>query len=106
MSVRIRLTRMGRRNRPYYRIGAFDNRTRRDGKAIEYLGHYDPVNPKDEERVHLEEERIRHWLSVGAVPTETTRSLLRKEGILKRWHDIRQGTADTTAPEEAEASEE
>jgi small subunit ribosomal protein S16 len=81
LSVRIRLTRMGRKNRPFYRIGAYDNRTRRDGKPIERLGHYDPLNPKEEEQVNLNLERIRHWLSVGAQPSETVKSMVKKAGV-------------------------
>ena len=81
MSVRMRLTRMGRKNRPFYRIGVFDNRTRRDGVPIEGLGTYDPINPKPEEQVRLKEDRIRYWLSVGATPSETVASMIRKAGI-------------------------
>lgn len=81
MAVRIRLTRMGRRNRPFYRIGAFDARTRRDGRPIEYLGTYDPLNAKVEEQVKLDAERLAHWLSVGAQPSETVASFLKKQGI-------------------------
>ena len=81
VSVRIRLTRMGRKNRPFYRIGAFDNRTRRDGAAIELLGTYDPVNKRPEEQVRLKEERIRYWLSQGAQPSETVASMLKKAGF-------------------------
>lgn len=81
MSVRIRLTRMGRRNRPFYRIGAYDNRCRRDGAAIELLGTYDPLNEKPEEQVRLNEERIRHWLGEGAQPSETVTSFLKKRGF-------------------------
>jgi small subunit ribosomal protein S16 len=72
---------MGRRNRPFYRIGAFDNRTRRDGKAIEFLGTYDPMNGNPAEQVKLNTERIQHWLSVGAQPSETVGSFIRKAGI-------------------------
>jgi len=81
VSVRIRRTRMGRKNRPYYRIGAYDNRTRRDGKAIEFLGTYDPMNPDPEKQYSLENERIEYWVSVGAQPSETVASLMRKSGI-------------------------
>ncbi len=81
MSVRIRLTRMGRKNRPFYRIGAFDNRTRRDGASIEVLGFYDPLNPSADQQVQLKLERIRHWLDVGATPSETVASMIKKAGI-------------------------
>lgn len=80
MSVRLRLTRLGRRNRPYYRIAAFDNRSRRDGAPVEYLGTYDPLK-KDGETVEMNVERMKHWLSVGAEPSETVASMLLKAGL-------------------------
>lgn len=79
--VRIRLTKTGRRNKPYWRIGAFDNRTRRDGEPIEYLGSYDPYKVKDAEKVNVDKERIEHWLSCGAKPSDTVAQLLRAAGI-------------------------
>ena len=79
--VRIRLTRTGRKGKAYWRIGAFDARTRRDGKPIEYLGSYDPHATKDEDKVQLNQERVEHWLSKGAQPTETVAQLLRKQGV-------------------------
>ena len=79
--VRIRLARFGRRNKPYWRIGAFDSRTRRDGKPLEYLGSYDPHQEKDEDKVKFDKERVEHWLSVGAQPSETVAQLLRKQGV-------------------------
>ena len=81
MSVRIRLTRMGRKNRPYYRIGAYDNRTRRDGRAIELLGTYDPLNPDEEKQYSMDNARMEYWVSVGATPSETVASLMRKSGV-------------------------
>lgn len=79
MAVRIRLARMGRTNRPFYRIGVFDARTRRDGRAIEYIGYYDPINAKA--GTSVKEDRARHWLSVGAQPTETVASIFRGHGV-------------------------
>ena len=79
--VRIRLTRTGRRNRACWRVGAFDQRTRRDGAPIEYLGSYDPSREKDEDKVALNRERIEYWLSKGAQPSETVASMLKKLGI-------------------------
>ncbi len=79
--VRIRLARFGRKNKAYWRIGAFDAHTRRDGRPIEYLGSYDPHKTKDEEKVQLDRERVEYWLSKGAQPTETVASLLKKAGI-------------------------
>ena len=79
--VRIRLTRIGRRKKAYWRIGAFDARTRRDGEPIEYLGSYDPHQEKDEDKVKLNRERVEYWLSQGAQATETVAQLLRKQGV-------------------------
>ena len=79
--VRIRLTRTGRRNRACWRIAAFDQRTRRDGKPIEYLGFYDPVTEKEQDQVSLNRERIQYWLSKGAQPSQTVADILRKHQI-------------------------
>jgi len=79
VAVRIRLARMGRTNRPFYRIGVFDARTRRDGRAIEYIGYYDPINVKA--GTVVKEERARYWLSVGALATETVSSIFAERGI-------------------------
>jgi len=81
MSVRLRLKRTGRRNRPFYRIGAFHHTTRRDGKPVEDLGWYDPLVKEREKSFQIDEERTKHWLSVGAKPSETVRSFMRLRGI-------------------------
>ncbi len=81
MAVRIRLMRTGRRNRAFYRICAFDARTARGGKALEILGHYDPLSPREEEQVVLKKERIAYWLSQGAQPSETVRSFCKRFGV-------------------------
>ena len=81
MSIVIRLSRQGRRNRPHYRVGVYDRRTRRDGPPIEQLGHYDPLESNDDEKFTLKEDRIKHWLSVGADVSETVRSFLKRRGI-------------------------
>lgn len=71
MSLRIRLARGGAKKRPYYRIVIADSRMPRDGRFIERVGSYNPMLPKDHsDRIVLKEERIRHWLSVGAQPSE------------------------------------
>ncbi|MEM1329791.1 MAG: 30S ribosomal protein S16 [Planctomycetota bacterium] len=80
--VRIRMQRLGRRNRPFYRINAMDSRTRRNGAVIENLGWYDPVAPDEDKQVHLKEERIRHWLEKGAQPSDTMADMLGKRGLL------------------------
>ena len=80
MAVRIRLTRTGRIHRPFYRIGAFDSRTRRDGEALEYLGYYDPLMTTGT-RVKLNKEATEAWVAKGAIPSETVASFLREAGI-------------------------
>ncbi len=83
--VRIRMKRMGRKNRPFYRIGAFDNHEERDGRSIELLGTYDPIEPDEAKKTVLKKDRVEYWLSVGAQPSEAVAVLLKKHGItLKR----------------------
>jgi small subunit ribosomal protein S16 len=81
MAVKIRLKRMGRRNAPHYRICVFDSRTRRDGTPIEELGTYDPSAKSFAEKVKLDADRARYWLGVGAAPSETVASFLKRLGI-------------------------
>src|SRR4051812_28158018 len=78
VAVRIRMKRLGRKNRPYYRIVAIDSRQPRDGKALEELGSYDPMVPITDERVRLKPDRIKYWISVGALPSEKCAILFRK----------------------------
>ena len=80
MAVVIRMKRTGRRNRPCYRISVADRRSPRDGKTLETLGVYDPVSSNPEAQVRLDVERAMHWISKGAVPSETVASLLRRQG--------------------------
>ena len=71
MSLKIRLSRAGAKKRPFYRVVVADTRSPRDGRFLERLGTYDPMLPKDHpERVRLNEERVRHWLGVGALPSD------------------------------------
>lgn len=81
MATVIRLSRQGRRNRPHYRVGVFDERTRRDGPPIEHLGHYDPLVEDDERKVKIDVERAQYWLGQGARVTETVRSFLKARGV-------------------------
>ncbi len=81
MSVRLRLKRTGRRNRPFYRIGAFHHTTRRDGKPVEDLGWYDPLIRDSDKNFEIDVERAKYWLSVGARPSETVRSFLKRRGV-------------------------
>lgn len=83
MAVRLRLKRFGRRHRPFYRLTAVDGRKTRDGRVIEELGHYAPIEHDEAKQVVLNKDRIAYWLSVGAQPTDTVRGLLRRQGILE-----------------------
>jgi|TARA_B100000530_G_scaffold257085_1_gene170565 small subunit ribosomal protein S16 len=77
MAVRIRLARYGRKKRPFYRIVAADQRSPRDGRYIERLGHYDPMTD-DENNLELNLERVDYWLGVGAAPSDTVAGLISK----------------------------
>ncbi len=81
MSVSLRLKRMGRRHRPFYRVTAVDKRKSRDGRVIEELGHYDPLEKDVAKQVVLRGDRIQYWLSVGAQPSETVRGLMKRLNI-------------------------
>jgi len=81
--VRIRMKSFGRRHRPFFRICAMDTRTPRDGRAIEELGHYDPMVRNVDARTVLNVNRIRYWLSVGAQPSEKVQALLNRHGVKK-----------------------
>lgn len=83
MAVKIRLKRFGRTNRPHYRICVFDGRTRRDGTPIEEIGSYDPAGKALDDKVRIDGERALYWLGVGAQPSETVASILRKKGLRK-----------------------
>ena len=85
MAVAIRLARGGAKKRPYYKIVVTDARNARDGKFIERIGSYNPLLPKDSpERVKLDADRARHWLSVGAKPSDRVHRFLDAAGILER----------------------
>jgi small subunit ribosomal protein S16 len=84
MSLKIRLARAGTKKRPFYRIVLADSRSPRDGKFIERLGSYDPMLPQEHKaRITLHEERIKHWLSVGAQPTERLQRIFANAGLGK-----------------------
>ena len=83
MSVKIRLARAGAKKPPFYRVVAADSRCARDGRFLEKLGTYDPLQPADsDKRIVLKEERIRHWLGHGAQVTDRVARFLDKAGIL------------------------
>jgi small subunit ribosomal protein S16 len=85
MSLKIRLARAGAKKRPYYRIVIADSRSPRDGRYIEKIGTFNPLLPRDSsERVKLVEERVKHWLGVGAQPTDRVLRFLDKLGLVKR----------------------
>lgn len=94
--VRLRLRRDGRTHRPFYHVVAADARAPRDGRFIEKIGYYDPM--QDPAEVVLDHELALKWLKQGAQPTETVKSLLSKEGILLKFHLSKKGKT----PEEIE----
>ncbi len=105
--VRIRLRRVGRKKSPAYRIVVADSQSPRDGKFIEIIGQYAPRMA--EGGLKIDEERANYWLGVGAQPSDTVRSLLRRAGVLKRRHEQRLGIelkqAAVALPERTEAEE-
>jgi len=70
---------MGKKNRPFFRIAAQDSHSQRDGRAVEYLGHYDPL--KETDNLTIDRERVIHWIDKGAQPTPSVAKLLQKQGI-------------------------
>ncbi len=83
MAVKLRLKRMGSKQRPFYRIVAADSRFPRDGRFLEVVGTYNPITTPAE--VKVDEEKAIYWLTNGAQPTETVRNILSKEGIMKKY---------------------
>ena len=105
MAVAIRLSRGGAKKRPYYRIVVSDTRSPRDGKYLEQIGTYNPMLPKDDEaRVKLDEDRARHWLSVGAKPSDRVLRFLDAAGIMEREarNNPKKGEPGEAAKERAE----
>ena len=84
MSLKIRLARAGTKKRPYYHVVIADARSPRDGRFIEKVGSYDPMLADDSKRVTLVTERIQHWVSVGATPTDRVLRFLDAAGLAKR----------------------
>ena len=89
MATKIRLKRIGRRNRPFYRIVLIDSRKKRDGAAIEQLGWYNPIS--DEKDCELNSERIIHWLKKGAQPSKAAKKLIKNKGISFEVHLMKSG---------------
>ncbi len=80
MAVKIRMKKMGRTHRPFFRVCAMDQRKPRDGRVIEELGYYDPMCPETDARAQLKSDRIDYWISVGAQPSEKCSTLIKKYG--------------------------
>ena len=85
MAVKLRLKRMGSKQKPFYRVVAADSRTKRDGETIEDIGYYNPIT--EPATVKIDEEKALTWLKTGAQPTDTVRDLLSKQGIMKKFHE-------------------
>ena len=86
--VRIRLRRVGRKKAPAYRIVVADSKSPRDGKFIEIIGQYAP-RQSDDQKLTVNLDRVNYWMNVGAQPSDTVRSLLRRAGMLKARHEAR-----------------
>lgn len=123
MATKIRLAKTGAKKRPFYRIVVADQRSPRDGRFIEKLGTYNPKLPKDSaERVVFNKERVEHWLSTGAQPTDRVARFLRAAGVIKtaavyrneekgpkrpdklRKHQVKEAAAETVAAVEEVAT--
>ena len=87
MAVKLRLKRMGAKQKPFYRIIAADSRSPRDGRFIETVGTYDPI--KSENNITLDEEKIIKWLNNGAQPTDTVKSILTKNGVWAKFKNTK-----------------
>ncbi|MGI9518683.1 MAG: 30S ribosomal protein S16 [Pirellulaceae bacterium] len=103
MAVKIRLKKMGRRHRPFFRLCAMDSRSPRDGRVIEELGIYDPMVPETDARAILKGERIDYWLSVGAQPTPKVGVLIKKYGTDGTHLDQQQQALGRLASRRADA---
>ena len=89
MAVRLRLRRIGKKKMPIYHIVAADSRAARNGKFLEIIGRYEPLqNPP---AITAKEERVMHWLKTGALPTDTVRSLLQRSGLWMKWSMTKRG---------------
>lgn len=91
--VKLRLKRMGKKGHPFYRIVAADSRSPRDGRVIEELGTYNPVVGANQSKVTLDNEKVMKWLNNGAKPSDTVRSILSKEGLMKAFHESKMAKA-------------
>ncbi|MBN2455636.1 MAG: 30S ribosomal protein S16 [Sedimentisphaerales bacterium] len=85
MAVKIRMARIGRRHRPFFRINAIESRAPRDGRILEKLGHYDPIEKDPAKQVVLNRERVQYWLDKGAIPSDTISQILLRQGIKHKY---------------------
>jgi len=83
VSVKIRLQRVGTKKKPFYRVAAMDSKKKRDGDVIEYVGRYQPI--VSDKQFVVDEEKVLKWLNNGAQPTDTIKSLLKREGIWQKY---------------------
>ena len=85
MAVKLRMARMGRRHRPFFRINAVESKTPRDGRVLEKLGHYDPLEKDTTKQIILNRDRVEFWLGQGAVPSDTVSEILLRQGIKHKY---------------------
>ena len=85
MAVKLRMARMGRRHRPFFRINAVESHTPRDGRVLEKLGHYDPLEKDATKQLVLNRDRVEFWLGQGAVPSDTVSEILLRQGIKHKY---------------------
>lgn len=102
MAVKLRLKRQGRKNHPFYRLNAINSQTPRDGRVIEELGFYDPLNKDKAKQFVAKIDRCTHWLNVGAIPSETVSSLLKKSGVEHKALRLRGPGKPKAVPAEGE----
>lgn len=99
MAARIRMKKLGRKHRPFFRICVMDGRTPRDGRVIEEVGYYDPMVRDTDARAILKQERIDYWLSVGAQPTDKVGVLIKKYGSSGTHAELQRAALEKLAAE-------
>jgi small subunit ribosomal protein S16 len=104
MSTRIRLRRMGSKGRPFYRVVVADQRSPRDGRFIENIGRYQPL--QDPSLIEIDQERALHWLRVGAQPSNQVRNLMEKVGIWEAFVAERPKAAAASSPKHERPAKE
>ena len=92
MATKIRFKRIGRRNRPFYRLIVIDSRKKRDGAAIEQVGWYNPIDLKNS--YEIKSDRILYWLQEGAIPSDAVKKLMKRDGLALRWHLMQEGVEE------------